>query len=352
MPDTAEHRLFEQQLYEKFANLPRPLYPFADLVNPAMEELAQEYFGWIDDDYGFHSPQARARHKQHRLTDIAARAFPSLTLSELRPVARFTASGAMMDDYFDHVSHGEMDAIRKRIMALLSGTDAATPQDLGIYRQFHRIRQDALTCGMPDHLYRKFIVAIDRTITGYRDEKRYMAHNRPAPLAVFEVIRGECSSGGLPFAKYLCMQKDYRSLPDDVLEHPIILRLHSLASRMIGWHNDIISLPKELSRKGDVINLVLTLQHKHDVPIEDAYEMALDFHDRDLDEFITLQNNLPAFGKSQGTAQEYATDLGTMLQGVYSWHTKNSQRYTPGAYVEPEYGRPAPKNGSRSPADG
>jgi hypothetical protein len=241
-----------------------------------------------------------------------------------------------MDDYFDHTSHSEMDAIRKKIMALLHGTDTAAPQGLGIYRQFYQLRQDALTCDMPDRLYRKFIIAIDKTLTGYQDEKQYMALNRPPPLAVFEVIR-ECSSGGLPFAKYLCMQKNYRSLPDDVLEHPVILRLHTLASRMIGWHNDIISLPKELSRKGDVINLAITLQLEHGVPTEEAYLEALDFHNRDLDEFITLQNNLPTFERWQRMAQDYVTDLGIMLQGVYSWHIKSSQRYVPGAYVEPEY---------------
>ncbi|RJQ85486.1 terpene synthase family protein [Amycolatopsis panacis] len=331
MPSTPE-----EQLYARFADLPRPSYPFEDLVNPAMEDLVQECSRWIDDDYGFHSEKARSRHKQHRLTDIAARGFPYLTLPELRPVARFASSGAMLDDYFDHADHGEMGAIRKRIMALLSGAETVAPQDLGIYRQFQLIRQDARLCGMPEHLYRKFVIVIGTLLAGFQDEKRYIARNQPAPLPVLEVIRAE-TSGGLPFAKYLCMQKDYRALPDEVLEHPIVLRLHLLASRMIGWHNDIISLPKELSRKGDVINLVITLQHEHGVSIEDAYRMAVDFHDRDLDEFITLQDNLPVFGKWQRMAQEYVTDLGAMLQGVYSWHIKNSSRYRPGAYVEPEY---------------
>src|SRR6266511_5723932 len=99
---------------------------------------------------------------------------------------------------------------------------------------------------------------INQMLTGFQDEKRYIALNRPAPLPVFLVIR-ECTSGGVPFAKYLCMQKDFRTLPDTVLEHPAILRMHALASRIIGWHNDIVSLPKELSRRGDVINLVITL---------------------------------------------------------------------------------------------
>ncbi len=326
----------ERQLYTWLADLPRPRYPFPDLVNPKMEEQAREYYRWIDEDYAFHSEQARTRHKRHRLTDLAARAFPYLTLAELRPIARYTSSGAMMDDYFDHCSHDEMSAIRERIMALLTGDDDEPPRDLGIYRQFHQLRQDTIACGMPVHLYKKFIVAINQMLTGFQDEKRYIALNRPAPLPVFLVIR-ECTSGGVPFAKYLCMQKDFRTLPDTVLEHPAILRMHALASRIIGWHNDIVSLPKELSRRGDVINLVITLRHEHNVSLTEAYMMALEFHDNDLNELITLQNNLPDFGQWQNRAADYAHTIGIMLQGVYSWHTKNSLRYVPGAYVEPEY---------------
>lgn len=37
-------------------------------------------------------------------------------------------------------------------------------------------------------------------------------------------------------------------------------------------------------------------------------------------------------------AEQYATDVGVMVQGVYSWHIKNTGRYCPGAYVEPEHG--------------
>jgi hypothetical protein len=91
----------EQQLFEKFADFPRPGYPFPNMASPAIEELAQEYYGWIDTDYGFHSPEARTRHKSHRLSDFAAMTMPHLSLAELRPLARYTSTGAMMDDYYD-----------------------------------------------------------------------------------------------------------------------------------------------------------------------------------------------------------------------------------------------------------
>jgi hypothetical protein len=325
----------EEHLYARFANLPRPRYPFPNLVNAHIDELAEECNQWIDEDYQFHSQCARDRHKQHRLTDISARAFPTLTLAELRPVARFASSGAMMDDYFDHSSPTEVSNARDRIMALLDGQDAREPCDLGIYRQFYLLRQDALACGMPLHLYEKFIKEANNMFIAYQDEKEYIAVNQPPPLETFLVIR-ENSSGGVPFARYACMANDFRTLPDTVLEHPIVRRLHALSGRLIGWHNDIISLPKELHRKGDVVNLVRVLQREREVGLQDAYMMALKFHDQDLNEFLVLRENLPHFGACQELAHGYADALGVMIQGVYAWHVENCGRYVPGAYVEPE----------------
>ncbi|KAM4057204.1 hypothetical protein HRG_004042 [Hirsutella rhossiliensis] len=86
---------------------------------------------------------------------------------------------------------------------------------------------------------------------GFGDEKRHNAASRPAPFSAFQSIRRQ-TSGGLSYAKYLCMQKEYRCLPDRVLSHAVIIRMHELVATLIGYHNDFIWLLKELARKWDV----------------------------------------------------------------------------------------------------
>jgi hypothetical protein len=326
-------RALEEHFYNELKDSPRPRYPFPDLVSPLIEQLVDEYYQWIDTDCQFESEKARALHKRHRLTDLTARAFPWMTLEELRPVARFTAFFAIIDDYMDKSSREEVQSVVRKVSAILAGGDGES--NPGFFHQVHMLRQDAITCGMPPHLYQQFVDSVLSMMTGYSEEKKYNAAGTPPPLAVFKTIRRQ-SSGGMPFAKYLCMQKNFRYLPDEVLLHPAILRMHELVGSLIGYHNDFISLPKELARKGDVVNLVITVQHEFGLNLKDACREALRIHDEDLDEFIRLQNNLPDFGQWQRTAQEYALDLGIMVQGVYSWHTKNTGRYVPGAYVEPE----------------
>uniref|UniRef100_F4C2X7 Uncharacterized protein n=1 Tax=Sphingobacterium sp. (strain 21) TaxID=743722 RepID=F4C2X7_SPHS2 len=330
----------EQEFYALFQNMQRPEYPFPNLISPFAQEMREIYYNWIDTDYTFHSEKARETHKKHVLTDIAARGLPFLkTLDELFPIASFAANGAMMDDYFDHCSHEEMCRIRQRSIAILSGQEKEEPTDFGIFRQFYLIRQRAIKCDMPQRLYDKFIASIHTLLIGYQDEKRYMKADTIPPFPVYLVLR-EDTSGGLPFCKYVAMQKDFRNLPDEVLEHPHILSLHTLAALMIGVHNDIISSPKELSRKGDVINIVKVIHNENNVSWEEAYKMALDYHDKLLNEFKILHEHLPNFGRWQELAYDYVYTIGIMIQGVYAWHTNDKSRYVPGGYVEPEYQSP------------
>ncbi|MDQ0108666.1 hypothetical protein J2T02_003805 [Chitinophaga terrae (ex Kim and Jung 2007)] len=329
--------LSDEQFYAGLQHLPKPAYPFPDFIHPDFQQQREEYYEWIDKEYTFHSKAAREKHKQHHLTDIAARGCPFLKdIGELRPLANLAANGAMMDDYWDRCTREEMHAITKRVAGLLTGEEREEPVDNGIYHQLWVLRQDAIQCGMPERHYRKYVSAIHSLLVGYTEEKIYYRTNTPPPLPIYLIIRLE-TSGGLPFCKYVAMQKNYRDLPDEILEHPYILRLHNLCAWMIGIHNDIISLPKELHREGDTMNLVKVLQHERKIPLAEAYMEALKLHDSFLDEFQLLHRHLPPFGKMQDTVYEYVHDLGVMLAGVYAWHTNDVSRYVNGGYVEGEY---------------
>ncbi|KAF3197004.1 hypothetical protein TWF106_010853 [Orbilia oligospora] len=325
----------EARLYEKFLKAPRPQYPFPDLVNPLSEALFLEYYQWIDEDCHFESQSARDRHKRYRLCDITSRAFPWMTLEQLRPVARFTILLAIIDEYMDTTSQEEIEAAKQIVSALFTGLEDKEPP-ASFYRQMYMIRQDAIACGMPTHMYEEFISSILDLINGYGEEKEYSAKSTPPSMAVYHDIRRR-TSGGICYARYLCMQKNYCDLPDSVLHHPTILRMHNLLGTLIGYHSDFISLPKELARGGDVMNLVKVVQNESQLSLEEARARALEIHNESLDELIRLQNTLPDFGEWQKIAQEYADDMGVLLQGVYSWHIQSGSRYVAEADVEPEH---------------
>lgn len=324
----------EATFYAELEDYPRPNYPFPDLINPYAEKLAAEGDDWIDEHCPFASSKARASFKKHRLTDVGARAFPYFTPEELRPIARFSTCFAMIDDYLDHADKIKLGKVRDRVTQLLLG-QGQKEREPGFYHQACVVREEILGCGVPVHVYEDFVNAVIGLMNGYGDEKRYNAADKPPPFDEYQSIRRQ-SSGGLPYAKSLAFHGKYCDIPAKVLKHPTILRMHDIVSDLIGYHNDFISLPKELYRKGDVINLVLVVQAASKLPLKEAYLKALEIHDLELAEFVELQNALPCFGRWQSVVESYVVDLGIIVQGSYSWHIKNTERYLPGAYVEPE----------------
>ncbi|TZF93611.1 terpene synthase [Chryseobacterium panacisoli] len=326
-----------EEFYAGLHLLPRPHYPFPDFTHPELQKQRQEYYQWIDEEYAFQSKEAREKHKSHHLTDIAAKGCPFLkNIAELRPLANYTANGAMMDDYFDRCSRDEMYRIMAQVIALLSGENSEEPSENGIFHLFWVLRQDALNCGIPQSIYRRFIKSIQDVLIGYSEEKTYYRANIVPPLPVYLLIR-EATSGVLPYCDYAVLQKEYRQLPDEIFEHPHIRRIYSLCSLMIGIHNDIISLPKEIHRDGDTMNLVKVLQKEYTLSLHDAYMKALEIHDQYLKEFLVLRDHLPPFGKWQNEVYNYIQDLGIMIAGVYVWHTNDTSRYVNGGYVEGEF---------------
>lgn len=332
-----KNSISDKEFYSGLPLLPKLKYPFPDFIHVDFQQQREEYYQWIDTEYIIHSQEAREKHKKHNLTDIAARGCPFLkTIDELRPLANYTANGAMMDDYFDRCTRKEMYEITNRIIALLNGDDDKEPAENGIFHLYWVLRQDAMKCGIPENLYKRFVKSIREVFYGYAEEKVYYRSNTIPPLPVYLLIR-EATSGVQPYCDYVAMQKDYRRLPDNIFEHPHIKRMHTLCSLMIGIHNDIISLPKELHREEDTMNLVKVLQKQNNLSLEGAYMDAITIHDQYLEEFLILQNYLPPFDSYHEIVTNYIADLGIMVAGVYAWHTNDTSRYVNGGYVEGEY---------------
>lgn len=327
----------DQEFYSGLEGLPKIKYPFQDEIHPDYQKAREEYYDWIDDEYSFHSMEAREKHKKHHFVDIATRGLPFLrSIEEIRPLSVYTANGSMMDDYFDRCTLEEMYKISARINDILTGREPEEPKEKGIFHFYWQLRQFAIECELPETLYRRFVKSIHAVFDGYAEEKTYYRANTTAPLPVYTIIRAD-TSGVLPYCIYVAVQKEYRRIPDEIFDHPHILRIQTLCAFMIGIHNDIISLPKELHREGDTMNIVKVMQHDHKLSLRDAYMKSIELHDQYLDEFLILQKHLPFFGEFQNLVEGYVHDLGVMIAGIYKWHTADTTRYVNGGYVEGEY---------------
>lgn len=304
------------------------------MINPYADWMVNQTNQWIDSDYQIFSQPARERYKQMNIGTLTALCFPRVaSYPHMEPLARWILWGIMLDDYYEPCIVREFQVIRQHIISILEGNQPAK-QDNGIYHMAATMRDNLLAL-MPPHWMKRFIKHQDTQFEGMILESPYKKDKRFPSLAEFMVIR-ELSVAIYPMLDLLEVQNGM-ALPDDIVMHLTIRRLGTLATRITAWLNDFYTLPKELLRENDTINLVLVLKHEHNISLEEAHAEAMRIHNADLEEFILLQAVLPDFGIFNAAVANYIKDMGLFLQGQKTWYIKYTTRYLPGGYVESEY---------------
>ncbi len=101
-------------------------------------------------------------------------------------------------------------------------------------------------------------------------------------------------------------------IPAEVREHALIQQLALMANNCICWVNDIFSYPKEI-REGHTTNLVLLLRDELGVSLERAVARAVVMHNQELQAFLELERELPAF------SPEFAPAASAYVKGMRAW---------------------------------
>jgi hypothetical protein len=313
-----------------------PDYPFHHLINPFQAFMVERTNHWIDNEYQIFSAPAREKYKQMNIGTLSAVCFPRVTnYLHMQPLIRWILWGIMLDDYYEPCTSAELQIIQQELLAVLEGAQPEAGHN-GIYHQAAAMR-DELRAIMPDHWMKRFIRDQNTQFEGMIMEAPYKLGKRFPTLKTFMYIR-ELSVAIYPMLHLLQVQ-DGKALPEDIVAHPILQRLGTLSTRMTAWLNDFYTLPKELLRDNDTINLVLVLRHEHKISLEEAYAEAMDIHTKDLHEFLSLQKQLPDFDMYNEVVSNYVRDMGLFLQGQKTWYEHHTSRYLPEGYVSSEYKR-------------
>ncbi|HET9959235.1 MAG TPA: terpene synthase family protein, partial [Polyangiaceae bacterium] len=108
-------------------------------------------------------------------------------------------------------------------------------------------------------------------------------------------------------------------LPDEVVEHPLLVELQRSANAVASYANDIFSLRKE-NHNRDFHNLVSVLQHEEDLPLSAAYAKAIALHDDQVRHFCTLERLVPRFeGETGRNVAAYLEGMRIWMRANYDW---------------------------------
>jgi hypothetical protein len=342
----------KQEPYAMYQNLPRPEYPFLSgyefhsdkLLNPHAEQLK------IDTDemiasYTFLSESTRQKYKLMNSGFITARMLPYPgDYQRAAACNRVTLWMLVQDDYYELASQAELELFRQRFERMWLG-DEPEPGDNEILRQVSLSRKEMAVL-MPDTWIERVIEAFNEYfIYGMGGEAPYKATQRCPPLAEFFLIR-EYSLAEYP---YMLMQEVIHDfpLPDFLAKHPVIKQFQRLTCRIMAWQNDFYSLPKEIGRDSEMMNIVLVLQNEYNMSLEEAYAEAIRISDTDIREFHALFAAMSDFGAYQQQVITYVVYLMAEIQGLQLYYERDAFRYTSDVWPDPEFSsNKEPENGA------
>ena len=135
--------------------------------------------------------------------------------------------------------------------------------------------------------------------------------------AVFQCMRGH-TSAMYEFWDFLEFAGSF-SLPDAVVEHPMVMELARAANMVASLANDIFSLRKESSKR-DIHNIVIVLQQEEGLSREDACRRAVVLHDAQVRHYCAVEKFLPSFGDGiDRDLSRYCEGMRTWMRANYDW---------------------------------
>ncbi|KAG6841093.1 hypothetical protein C0991_001900 [Blastosporella zonata] len=127
------------------------------------------------------------------------------------------------------------------------------------------------------------------------------------------------ANGVIPdLESYIALRRDTSGyannldIPDEVMEHPIILSLGEAANDLVTWSNDIFSYNVEQS-KGDTHNMIPVVMNEEGLDLQAAVDFVGNMCRQSIDRFVEDRANLPSWGP------EIDKDVATYVNGLADW---------------------------------
>ncbi len=250
---------------------------------------------------------------------LAARTHPDATLPALQLVTDWCVWLFIHDDVCDEVGlghhPGQLAVLHTDFLAILTGDCTRTqPEPLAaalsdLWQRTAAIASPSwirrFTRNMEDFLQAGVWEATNRSL-GQRPNLETYLQMRPFTSGMYTYIN-------------LIEVIDGITLPSAVHDHVAVQRLVRLATNAACWVNDILSVAKEL-KQGDVHNLVLALQHRHRLTLQEALDRAGAIHDMEVRAFIDAVSGMPVFGESaDALLRQYVGVLRSYMRGNLDW---------------------------------
>lgn len=288
-----------------------PLHcPFPSRISPHAAALEANNLAWL-------SLSKLAAPAGAQFGRLAARAYPDAPLELLNIAAAWATWLFLRDDRCDEGGiagdPAAMRALADHHIDILAGQRSSrTDEPLTLALADLRER-------MLGHGGGKWLARFAANVQDYLDASVWEAENRASrrvpDVDTYTRLRDLTGAVKTCFDVFELIEGP---LAIDARSDPRLAKLMQLANRAICWSNDLFSIAKELEH-GDVHNLVIVLQHRTGLPLEDAIRTAVRMHDHAVREFEEL---------APGPHEHYVTALKGWIRANVDWSIETGRYRT------------------------
>jgi Terpene synthase family 2, C-terminal metal binding len=256
---------------------------------------------------------------------LAARCYPTTTFERLTIISDYMCWLFAFDDACEDLSLAgaapeEVNAFLCRAYAAIGVAKTPGRSRISVSRPYFEALGDiweriesVTTAGWRS----RFVRHVTNYIEGCVWESCNRKLERIPSRAVFESMRSYTSTM-YEFWDFVEFAGGF-SLPDAVVEHPMVMDLARAANMVVSLANDIVSLRKESSNH-DFHNVVIALQQEEGLTREGACRRAVDVHDAQVRHYCALEKLLPSFGgQIDRDLSRYCEGLRSWMRGNYDW---------------------------------
>ena len=329
-----------------FTEVPKIGTPFPVNKGPYAEQAQRKHMEWAEEHDVFCSGDERQRFAAMDIGTLANLLYPEASSArDVQLVADWCAWLLLRDDRWDATEDpaewerlAGRDRAYLRLMRQAPGQASVRPandayaEDGGLYGALvdlcTRLRKRALKEGVPDPIDRRLVSVMKNFFFASVRETSYQ-HRRDYPT-LSEYVKMRSVTGGLDILTFVLAALDGIQLPKGLLADPAVRRLTAASHNVCCWHNDLVSLNKEVM-SGEVHNLILVLYNESENrcrSLSGAVEVSVGMIYEELETFVELERRVRELGEPwTRPAEWYASMLRNRVGGVIEWQEACAARY-------------------------
>lgn len=337
-----EPRSVSRNAIPRRVDVPKLSSSFPASISPHATEAQAGHLAWTS-RYGLYVSEAQRRlFAAMDIGNLASRMCPGADIEGLRLVADWSAWLLLRDDRWDSddgLAPGEWERLAERDRAYLRvmrGDPRAIPPGspadgdglaLALSDLCDRLRERAANDGMPDPVDGDFLTLMREFFVGSVRQASFQRRGQTPPLAEYLELR--IVTGGLDILTKVQAVLDGVTLPprgrvgEKSGASRLWSRLTETSHNICCWHNDLVSLNKELAA-GEVHNLIFALMEDpaNDCDsLQDAVRLAVEMLYEEHDAFAALsEKSAVGEGRCAEDSSWYAKMLKDRVSGIIAWH--------------------------------